>query len=89
MTRGGVEVPVDEALLVILSEILIRRFGENNTLLLPNFREALVGTPKRFALWAALSGDDLVIGIDAQNQETINLDDLHEAEAEIEKEQVH
>ena len=88
-TKDGKPLEADEALLVMIVEILVRKYGSCDTLVLEDFRRLLDGAPRRFRIAAGLAGDDLLIHIDAMDEETISIADLDEIEAGMGEEMIH
>jgi len=70
------QIPIDEGFLVIIMEILVRKYGNLNTLVIEDFRRLLEGSPKRFSLTAGIYGNDLVLHVEAEGEERVTLADL-------------
>ena len=79
-------IDFNDEVIIILAQALINRFGKDHVLLVPQFKEALVGMPQKGRIWAAVVGDDLLIGIDAVGEHVVEIEDLREA---VERETVH
>jgi len=74
------ETPLTPEWMALIIEILIRKYGNQNVLVIEDFRQALVGGPVRFGLTAGVYGDDLILSIKSTSEETISLADLETEE---------
>lgn len=85
------KIALNDDRLVMILEILIRRYGIANTLTIANFRKVLDGAPARFVINAGIFGDDLVLHVDPTGPQAVSENDLRDLEwdAKEEKESIH
>lgn len=85
------KIPLNDDRLVVILEILIRRYGIANTLTIQDFRRAVAGSPTRFEITAGVFGDDLVLHVEPRSEREITTEELRDLEwdADEEKESIH
>ena len=84
MIRGPL-TEAEQSLLLIAMEILVRKFGVLNTLVIEDLYKTLEGAPRQFGVSLMVAGDSLVIHTHGIGDETITADELRAVELKDEE----